>query len=469
MQNETPKVVSSLEELIGNTPLLEVKWPNVPARLLFKLEGFNPGGSSKDRSAIEMIDAAEREGLLKPGGTIIEPTSGNTGVGLAIVAKERGYNCIFVVTNKVSAEKVDLLKAYGAQVVVCDVAVAPEDPNSYYSTAERLTKETPNAFRPDQYSNQNNPLAHYKTTGPEIWDQTDGKITYFVAGMGTGGTISGVARYLKEQNPDVKIVGADPTNSVYSGGTGRPYLTEGVGEDFWPTTFDPSLVDEMVPVSDHDAFAMTRKLAEERAILIGGSGAMAVVAAISLEDRLTPEDVVVILIPDTGRGYLSKIFNDDWMVKHGFLDRPQTSGAKLRDLFSDRELNEHSIIYVNPESTIRDAIEVMQRFDVSQVPVAKNQPPFAAAEIIGSLDELEVMRMVRNDSSVLERPVSEIMDQPLKQVGTGEDLERALNDLDSDNAMLVLDKGFPVGVVTRSDVLEYFTKSTNVEPLGLER
>ena len=273
-----------------------------------KLELTNPGGSSKDRPALAMINAAEAAGDLKPGGTIVEPTSGNTGVGLAIVANQRGYKCVFVMTDKVSPEKVDLLKAYGAEVVVCPVAVAPEDPQSYYSTAERLVNEIPGAFRPDQYSNQTNPQAHYDTTGPEVWRQTDGKITHFVAGAGTGGTISGVSRYLKEQNPDIKIIAADPEASVFSGGSGRPYLIEGVGEDFWPTTYHPELVDEVIPVSDADAFAMTRLVAREEGVLLGGSCGLAIAAGLRVAETLGPDDLMVVLTPDSGRGYLCLLY-----------------------------------------------------------------------------------------------------------------------------------------------------------------
>jgi cystathionine beta-synthase len=314
-------VAASPLELIGNTPM--VRLVNIASGIrcdvLAKLETTNPGGSSKDRPALTMVLAAERDGLLGPGSTIIEPTSGNTGVGLAIVAAQRGYKCIFVMSDKMAPEKIDVLRAYGAQVVVCPTAVAPDHPDSYYSTAERLTKETPNSFRPDQYSNPNNPLAHYQTTGPEIWEQTKGHITHFVAGAGTGGTISGVGKFLKEQNPAIRVIAADPEGSVYSGGAGRPYLTEGVGEDFWPENYDPSLVDEVVAVSDADAFAMAREMTQREGLLIGGSGGTAVAAALRVARPLPEEAVVVVLIPDSGRGYLSKIFNDTWMTDYGFL------------------------------------------------------------------------------------------------------------------------------------------------------
>src|SRR5579875_4111711 len=317
------RYVESVVDLIGNTPLVRLR--NVVGTterdplVLAKVEYFNPGGSVKDRIALRMIEAAEASGELKPGGTIVEPTSGNTGVGLAIAAQQRGYSCIFICPVKVGTDKINTLRAYGAEVVVCPTAVAPEDPRSYYSTSDRLVRETPNAWKPNQYANPNNPLSHYETTGPEIWEQTEGRVTHFVAGVGTGGTISGTGRYLKERGP-VRVIGADPEGSVYSGGTGRPYLVEGVGEDFWPTTYDKSVCDEIVAVSDADSFEMTRRLAREEGLLVGGSCGMATVAALRVAERCGPDDVVVVLLPDGGRGYLSKIFSDSWMSDYGFLD-----------------------------------------------------------------------------------------------------------------------------------------------------
>ena len=372
-----------------------------------KLELMNPGGSSKDRPALAMIDAAERAGLLKPGGTIVEPTSGNTGVGLAIVANQRGYKCVFVMTDKVAPEKVDLLRAYGAEVVVCPVAVPPEDPESYYSTAERLVKEIPGAYRPDQYSNQENVEAHYDTTGPEIWRQTDGKITHFVAGAGTGGTISGVARYLKEQNPDIKIIAADPEGSVFSGGSGRPYLVEGVGEDFWPTTYHPDLVDETIAIPDRDSFMLARRIAREEGILLGGSCGTAIAAALQVGERLGPDDLVVVLTPDSGRGYLSKVFNDDYLATFGFIE----CGGKpcISEVVKAKGDNDRDLIFVNPDTPARDAVELMRKSGVSQVPVAKNEPPFAVAEIAGSVSELQLMNAAFADESVLDKPVEMVM------------------------------------------------------------
>ena len=324
------QVADSILDLVGNTPLVRLRrvGSDLSCQLLAKVEMVNPGGSVKDRPAIAMIDAAERDGLLQPGGTIVEPTSGNTGAGLAIVAAQRGYHCIFVMSDKMSNEKVALLRAYGAEVVVCPTAVPPEDPRSYYSTAERLVRETPGAFRPDQYSNQANPRSHELSTGPEIWRQTAGRITHFVAGIGTGGTITGVARYLKSQNPDVQIVGADPEGSVFSGGSGRPYLVEGVGEDFWPTTFDPSLVDRVVKVTDADSFLTARRVTREEGLLIGGSCGTAVHAALEVGAELGPDAVVVVLLPDSGRNYLSKIYDDQWMLENGFGEAERADDAR---------------------------------------------------------------------------------------------------------------------------------------------
>src|SRR5574340_1594334 len=325
------RIADSVVDLIGTTPLVKLNSVTKPGSALVaaKIEYLNPGGSSKDRIAVKMIDAAEASGELQPGGTIVEPTSGNTGVGLALVAQHRGYKCVFVCPDKVSEDKRNVLLAYGADVVVCPTAVPPDHPDSYYSVSDRLVTEIDGAWKPDQYSNPAGPASHYETTGPEIWADTDGKVTHFVAGIGTGGTITGTGRYLKEvSDGTVQIIGVDPEGSVYSGGTGRPYLVEGVGEDIWPQTFDREICDQVIAVSVAASFLMTRRLAREEGLLVGGSCGLAVVAALRAAAAAAPGDVIVVLLPDGGRGYLSKIFNDDWMADYGFLTE-QTAQPKV--------------------------------------------------------------------------------------------------------------------------------------------
>ncbi len=449
-------IADSVIDLIGNSPMVYLRkvTEGLACPVVAKVEMTNPGGSSKDRPALTMIDEAERAGLLQPGGTIIEPTSGNTGVGLAIVAAQRGYNCIFVLTDKVAPEKVDLLKAYGAEVVVCPVAVPPDDPASYYSTAERLVHETPGAFRPNQYANPVNPLAHYQTTGPEIWRQTEGRITHFVAGAGTGGTLSGVGRYLKEQNPDVQIVAADPEGSVYSGGSGRPYLVEGVGEDFWPETYDPDLVDRVMAVSDRDSFLTARSVSQDEGLLIGGSGGTAAAASLRLAAELTADDLVVVFIPDSGRGYLSRVFNDEWMAGFGFLT---SEGPTVGDVVAAKGDSRPSLVYVQPEDSVRDAVALMHKHDVSQLPVAKGEMPLAAAEVSGSIDELRIMEAAFGDGAVLDRSVESVMSPKMPTIGAGQTVELAVQLLDSAPALLVLDGGRPTTVVARADLLSFLS------------
>jgi cystathionine beta-synthase len=450
-------VADSILDLVGNTPLMRFKRiseaEGLRCQLLAKVETTNPGGSVKDRAAISMIDAAERDGLLKPGGVIVEPTSGNTGAGLAIVAAQRGYRCIFVMSDKMSDEKVSLLRAYGAEVVVCPTAVPPEDPRSYYSTAERLVRETPGAFRPDQYSNPANPAAHEASTGPEIWRQTDGKITHFVAGIGTGGTITGVGRYLKAQNPAVQIVGADPSGSVYSGGTGRPYLTEGVGEDFWPSTFDPAIVDRVVEVSDAASFLMARRVTREEGLLIGGSCGTAVEAALVVAREAGPDAVIVVLLPDSGRNYLSKIFNDQWMSDMGFL---RAEGPVAGDVLAAKAGGIPELVLITPEEPVRAAIKLMHDTGVSQLVVSvTTELPLAAKEVTGTLRELELMDLAFRDPSLLDRPIADIMSAPMPMIGIGEPVARVVECLDIGPSALVLDGGHPIGVLTRSDVLGF--------------
>jgi cystathionine beta-synthase len=449
------EVADSVLDLIGNTPL--VRLPKIAADLdcdlIAKIETTNPGGSVKDRPAVAMIDAAERDGLLKPGGTIVEPTSGNTGVGLAIVAAQRGYRCIFVMSDKMSEEKAALLRAYGAEVVVCPTAVPPEHPDSYYSTAERLVRETPDAFRPDQYSNLANPAEHERSTGPEIWRQTAGRITHFVAGIGTGGTITGVGRYLKNQNPEVQVIGADPSGSVYSGGSGRPYLVEGVGEDFWPTTYDPALVDRVVEVTDAESFRMARRVTCDEGLLIGGSGGTAVHAAVEIGAELGPDAVVVVLLPDSGRNYLSKIFDDQWMMDFGFL---QAQGPTAGDVLASKNRDLPELVLVTPEEPARRAIELMHDLGISQVVVSVTKElPLAAKEISGVVLELPLMDRAFFDPTVLDRPVKEVMGPPMPMRGIGEPVSALIADLGGAASVIVLDGGHPVGVLSRSDVLSF--------------
>jgi cystathionine beta-synthase len=448
-------IADSVLDLIGNTPLVRMKriteLERIPSVLAMKMETNNPGGSSKDRPALEMILAAEREGLLRPGGTIVEPTSGNTGVGLAVVAAQRGYRCVFVMTDKVAPEKVALLEAYGAEVVVCPVAVEPDDPQSYYSVAARLTEEL-DAFRPNQYANPANPLSHEKTTGPELWAQTAGRITHFVAGAGTCGTITGTARFLKAQNPAIKIVAADPEGSVFSGGSGRPYLVEGVGEDFYPDAWQPDLYDEVIAISDEESFHTARRVSEVEGILIGGSGGMAVAAAIRVAKRASPDDFVVVLNPDSGRGYLSRVFNNQWMANYGFTrECDECVGAVLETRGGTPEL-----LYVNPDQAVHAAIGVMRANGVSQLPVCKNTPPFAAAEVSGAVDELELMEAIARDPSVMGTAVEKVMGPSLPTIGVGQKVDWAVKMLETAPALLVLSGGRPLAVITRTDILSYF-------------
>ena len=462
MNDPEMQIADSLLDLVGNTPMVRMGrvGRDLECDLVAKVEMFNPGGSVKDRPAIAMIDAAEREGLLQPGGTIVEPTSGNTGVGLAIVAAQRGYQCIFVMSDKMSPEKVSLLRAYGAEVVVCPTAVPPDHPDSYYSVADRLTRETPNAFRPDQYSNPNNPAEHERSTGPEIWRQTAGRITHFVAGIGTGGTITGIARYLKRMNPDVQIIGADPEGSVYSGGTGRPYLVEGVGEDFWPTTFDPSLVDRTVMVSDADSFATARRVTREEGLLIGGSCGTAVHAALVVGEELGPEALVTVLLPDSGRGYLSKIYNDDWMMDFGFI---RCGGDCAGDVLAAKTGGMPDLVLVTPDEPARRAWSLMHDLGVSQVVVSVSKDaPLAAKEVSGMLDELSLMDLAFRDSAALDRPVREVMSPAMPMIGVGEPVAKVVEQLDGSSTLLVLDGGHPVGLLSRSDVLGYLAAKGNV-------
>jgi cystathionine beta-synthase len=447
---------NSLLDLIGNTPLVKLNKTvdDTKGLVLAKVEYLNPGGSVKDRIATRMIDAAEESGELRPGGTIVEPTSGNTGVGLAMVAQARGYHCVFVCPDKVSEDKQNVLKAYGARVVVCPTAVEPEHPDSYYSVSDRLVGEIEGAWKPNQYANVNNPRSHYETTGPEIWAQTEGRVTHFVTGVGTGGTISGIGRYLKEQNPAVQVIGADPAGSVYSGGTGRPYLVEGVGEDFWPSTYDRDIADRIIEVSDADSFEFTRRLAREEAMLVGGSSGMAAYAAVQLARELDdPDAVIVVLLPDSGRGYLGKVFNDEWLAQYGFL--PATDEQTVGQVLRGKSGLLPDLVHTHPSETIAEAVHILQEYGVSQMPVVRAEPPIVAAEVAGSVSERKLLDALFSGHAKLIDRVDAHMDAPLPTIGANAPVAEAVALLESADALLVQEDGKPVGVVTRQDLLSY--------------
>ena len=471
------RYAETILDLVGHTPLVRISrlthglglGPSAPL-LLAKLEMLNPGGSVKDRIGLPMIEAAERAGLLKPGGTIIEPTSGNTGHGLAIAAALKGYRCIFVMADKQSSEKQQLLRAYGAEVVLCPTNVAPESPESYYSVAARLARDIPGAFKPDQYWNDENPKAHEATTGPEIWDQTEGRITHLVASVGTGGTISGVAQYLRSKSPSIVVTGADPEGSVLSGDTARPYLTEGVGEDFFPGTYDPRAVDRWVRVSDRDAFAMARRITREEGILAGESCGTAMVAALDEVRRIAREDgdrasdaVVVVILPDGGRNYLSKLYSDEWMRKQSLLESP---GAVVRvaELLRERHHGTElpDVVVARTTARVGDAIEMLQRYSISQMPVSEASTGTALEALVGSISEKGLLDRAYRDPAVVERTVGEVMDRPIPFIPTAASLDEAFGMLsDGASALLAIEGERPVGVVTKLDLLEYLAHNAS--------
>jgi cystathionine beta-synthase len=454
-QQQGALIHDSILDVIGNTPLVRLSriGAGFTPQLVAKVEYVNPGGSIKDRVAVALIEAAERDGHLRPGGTIVEPTSGNTGTGLAIAARLKGYRVIAVMPDKMSKEKIDLLRAYGAEVVVAPTAVAPDSPESYYRVAERLAAEIPGAFQPNQYFNPANPQAHYESTGPELWEQTGGRLTHLVVGVGTGGTITGTGRYLKERNPDIQIIGADPAGSIYSSPEVRPYLVEGVGEDFWPATFDPEIVDRYVNVTDRDSFLATRRLAMTEGILAGGSGGMAVHAALQVASEIDdPEALVAVVLPDGGRSYLSKIYSDAWMTQHGFLERrgDGTVGDALAAKQQDGAVP--PLVTVTSNQKVRDAIALLHEHGVSQLPVVSAHDP---QSVVGSIGERGLLKQAVGAPDLLDAEVVHVMEAPFPAVAAGDPVREAVELLAGERqALLVLDEGRPAGILTRADLLE---------------
>jgi cystathionine beta-synthase len=463
MAREYPTIL----ELVGGTPIVRLDkiGRKVAPTLLAKLEYLNPGGSVKDRIGLAMIEQAERDGKLKPGGTIVEPTSGNTGAGLAIAAALKGYRCIFVMPDKMSQEKISMLRAYGAEVVICPTAVEHDSPESYYAVSDRLAEEIPGGFKPDQYSNMANPQAHYDVTGPEIWDQTGGELDAIVISVGTGGTISGVGRYFKERKPDVLIVGVDPEGSVYTAHDERgvhPYLVEGIGKDTWPKTMDPDVVDEWIRVSDRDSFLVARRLARDEGLLVGGSGGTTVWAALELAKRFGSDATILTMIPDSGRSYLSKFYDDNWMLEHGFVER-RAPVPTVEELLRSKRLEEADVpalVTITPHQKVGEAIDVMQRYSISQLPVVRDGQVDSLADVIGSLQDRDLLDRVFKNPDALHEDVAAAMQPPLAAVEATDSLDEVFATLTGrTNAVVVARGGRPVGVLTRSDLLEYLAHS----------
>jgi cystathionine beta-synthase len=449
---QTISYFESALEAVGRTPLVRLRRvvDGAAPLVLAKVEYVNPGGSVKDRPAVAMLLEAEERGLLRPGSTIVEATSGNTGTGLAMAAAIRGYRCILVMPDKMSKEKIDLLRAYGAEVVVTPTAVAADSPESYYNVATRLVAEIPGAFMPNQWHNHSNPEAHYRTTGPEIWEQTGGAITHFVSGIGTGGTISGTARYLKERNPAIHVVGADPEGSIYSGDTPKSYAVEGIGMSYLPETVDMRVIDEMVRVSDRESFLMTRRIVREEGLLVGGSSGTAVVAAAKLAKTLPAEAVVVVMMPDSGRGYMSKIFNDEWMVANGFLAEDKR-GATVGDVLRSKEPLP-PLITVQDDDVVKNVLDLLRRYEISQLPVLQG------TQIVGSVNDVAVMQAVFDRADLLHKSVRAVMGRPFPALDRNVEIDRAYKLLTlANSAILVTDASQPVGVLTRQDIISYLS------------